>query len=104
VAQQTVWDFMVQQVGVRQARRLASFIECWWVSQAVWEMQPTSQLMVDDWGFTEHEVSYWLREFGDVFRSESGPTRLAAVLAAEDGSVGMYSVRRTPLRRLADSA
>lgn len=70
----------------------------------VWERPPTSQLNVDDWGFSEYEVSYWLKVFGDVFRSESDPARLAGGLAAEHGSVGLYSFCHTPLRRLTEIA
>jgi len=104
MALQTIWDFMVQQAGVRQARRVAAFVECWWVSQIVWETSPTSQLLIDDWGFSEYEVAYWLKEFRGVFRYESDPTRLADVLATEHGTVGLHSLRQTPLRRLTDSA
>jgi hypothetical protein len=102
VAQQTIWDLMVMHLGVRQARRLAAFIECWSVSS--WAEPPTSAQLVDDWGFTHDEVSYWLEQYRLTFASERDPTRLASVVAAEHGYVGIHQLQQIGLRRFTDSA
>ena len=102
MAQQTVWDLAVEQLGVRQARRLGVFIECWAVSS--WESPPTSDQLVDDWGFTAGKVAYWLDQFRHVFASDSDPTRLAKVVAADHGYVGIRHLQQTSLRRFTDSA
>lgn len=102
MAQQTVWDSMVMQIGVRQARRLATFIECWSVS--TWTSPPTSDQLVDDWGFRAAEVSYWLEQYQLVFTSERDPTRLAGIVSTDHGYVGVYHLQQTALRRLTDSA
>jgi hypothetical protein len=102
MAQQTVWDLMVMNLGVRQARRLAVFIECWAVSS--WESPPTAEQLVDDWGFTAGEVAYWLDQYQIVFASESDPTWLAKVVATDHGYVGIRHLQLTALRRLTDGA
>jgi hypothetical protein len=104
VTQRSVWDFMVQKAGVRQARRIASFVECWWVSQVVWETTPTAEMLTDDWGYSDYEVSYWLTEFHAVFGSEADPARLAAFLSEEHGYSGVLQLRRTALRGFTSGA
>lgn len=93
---------MVVQIGVRQARRLAAFIECWAVS--TWEAPPTTAQLVDDWGFTPDEVSYWLEQYRLTFASERDPTRLASIVAADHDYVGIHHLQQTALDRLTDSA
>ncbi len=104
VAQRTVWDYMVQVAGVRQARRIASFVECWWVSQTIWETPPTEQVLMDDWGYSDHEVSYWLKEFHEVFGVGVDPGDLATVLADDHGYPGVLQLRQTTLRRFTHGA
>ena len=101
MAEQTVWNSMVSKIGVRQARRLATFIECWYVS--AWTSPPTSAHLVDDWGFSPHEVSYWLEQYRVVFARESDPSRLVSLVARDHLYVGIHQLQQTSLRRLTDA-
>ena len=93
MAQQTVWDLVVGHLGVRQARRLAVFIECWAVSS--WDCcLPRSNLSAN-WGFTAGEVAYWLDQYRLVFGSESDPTRLAKLVATDHGDAGIRHLQLT---------
>lgn len=100
MAEQTVWNSMVAQIGVRQARRLATFIECWYVS--TWNSPPTSAHLVDDWGFTSEEVSYWLEQYRSVFASEGDPSRLVKLVAADHAYVGIHHLQQTALQQFID--
>ena len=80
MAQRTIWDSMVTQVGVRKARRLAAFVECWSLSDATPGSPPAADHLADEWGFTTGEVSYWLKQYRHVFLGERDPTRLARSL------------------------
>jgi hypothetical protein len=50
----TVWDLMVEALGVRSARRVASFMECWAITQRRWSEEPAVERFTHEWDMRGH--------------------------------------------------
>jgi hypothetical protein len=54
----TVWDVMVQTLGIRSARRVASFMECWAITERRWSDERAVDRFTHEWEMSAAEVSF----------------------------------------------
>ena len=89
----TVWDVMVETHSVRGARRVASFMECWAITEQRWSQEPAIERFSHEWEMSPTEVDYYVREFRRAFPIEHSPTRIMQDIRASIGHVGIEGLQ-----------
>jgi hypothetical protein len=92
-----VWDLMVDTLGVRGARRVGSFMECWAITERRWSEEPVPDRFTHEWEMSAAEVDYFLREFRRAFPAEHSPTRIVRDVRALVGHVGIDALQTATL-------
>jgi hypothetical protein len=93
----TVWDVMVETLGIRSARRVASFMECWAITERRWSEEPAVDRITHEWEMSGAEVSFYLRDFRRVFPVEHSPTRIMRDVRELSGHIGIEGLQAATL-------
>jgi hypothetical protein len=96
MARRSLWEVLVDSVGLRRARRLAGFLECWALTEQSWQEEPSPEQLTVEWGYTDGEIAYFIREFRLACPLERSPTELMRRVQARCGEVGIDALRETP--------
>ena len=89
----TVWELMVEALGVRSARRVASFMECWAITEWRWSEEPAVERLTHEWDMRASEVDFYLGEFHRAFPVEHSPTRIMHEVRASPGHIGIEGLQ-----------